>query len=444
MLPCLALAVALAAGPAAEAPGPRVDALVGAFDAARLQATVARLVAFGTRHTLSDTASETRGIGAARRWLAAEFAAIAKLPGSRLEPFEDRFVQEAGPRLPRAVEIVNVGGVLRGVDAARAREAIVVTGHYDSRASDALDARSDAPGANDDGSGTSIVLELARVLAREKPAISVYLVAVGAEEQGLYGSTHLARRLKAEGVQVVAMTSVDIAGNSDGQDGVHDDRTGRVFSEGVPAVETDEMRKLRVALGAENDGPARAWARYLKREGERHVPHLVLRVMLRRDRMGRGSDHMPFSAEGFPAARLSEMNEHYDRQHQDVRVVDGRRYGDTLEFFDARYAARLGRGLCAAVARLAAAPAPPREVAIGGAVSPDTRLRLALPPDPRIAGLVLYRRGADRVDWERADRLARTELVVLPGIPPDDHAYAIATVDADGNESLPVAPTRLE
>jgi hypothetical protein len=444
MLPPLALAVALAAGPAPEAPSPRVDALTAAVDPARLQATVARLVAFGTRHTLSDTSSETRGIGAARRWLAEEFAALSRLPGSRLRPYEDRFVQEAGARLPRAVEMVNVGAVLPGVDAARAKEAIVVTGHYDSRASDPLDATSDAPGANDDGSGTAIALELARVLARERPAISVYLVAVAGEEQGLYGSTHLARRLKAEGVRVVAMTSVDIAGNSDGQDGVHDDRTGRVFSEGVPAVETEEARRLRVALGGENDGAARAWARYLRREGERHVPHLVLRVMLRRDRMGRGSDHMPFSAEGFPAIRLSEMHESYDRQHQDVRVVDGRRYGDTLEFFDARYAARLGRGLCAALARLAAAPAPPREVAIGGAVSPDTRLRVTLPPDPRIDGLVLYRRGADRVDWERAERLARSELVVLPGVPPDDHAYAVATVDAEGNESLPVAPTRLE
>ena len=444
MLPRIALAFALAAGPASQARSPRVEALVAAVDPARLQATVARLISFGTRHTLSDTASETRGIGAARRWLAAELAALARAPGSRLQLFEDRFVQEPGPRLPRAVEIVNVGAVLPGVDAARAREAIVVTGHYDSRASDPLDAASDAPGAVDDGSGTAMVLELARVLAKERPAVAVYLVAVAGEEQGLYGSTHLAKRLKAEGVEVLAMTSVDIAGNSEGQDGVHDDTAARLFSEGVPAVETDAQRRLREALGAENDGPARQWARYVKREAERYVEHLDLQVMLRRDRIARGSDHMPFAAAGFPAIRLSEAHENYDRQHQDVRVVDGRRYGDTLDFFDARYAARMARGLLAAVANLAGAPAPPREVALGGAVSPETRLRLVLPPDPRIAGLVLYRRRADGVAWQRAERFGRTEHLVLPGVVPDSHVFAVATIDAEGSESLPTAPTRLE
>jgi hypothetical protein len=436
--------VALAAGPAPEARSPRVEALVAAVDPARLEATVARLVGFGTRHTLSDAAAAARGIGAARRWLAAEVATLARAPGSRLQPFEDRFVQEAGPRLPRSVEIVNVGAVLPGADPARSKEAIVVTGHYDSRASDPLDATSDAPGAVDDGSGTAMVLELARVLARERPAVSLYLVAVAGEEQGLYGSAHLAKRLAAEGVAVLAMASVDIAGNSQGQDGVRDDTAARLFSEGVPAVESEGQRRLREALGAENDGAARQWARYVQREGERYVEHLELQVMLRRDRIARGSDHMPFAAAGVPAIRLSEAHEHYDRQHQDVREVDGRRYGDTLEFFDARYAARMARGLLAAVAHLMAAPAAPREVALGGAVRPDTRLRLVLPPDPRVAGLVLYRRRADGVAWQRAERLPRSERIVLPGVVPDSQAFAVATVDAEGDESLPTAPTRLE
>jgi hypothetical protein len=289
-----------------------------------------------------------------------------------------------------------------------------------------------------------MVLELARVLARERPAVDVYLVAVAGEEQGLVGSAHLARRLKGEGIRVLAMTSVDIAGNSEGQDGVRDDVEARLFSEGVPAAESEPERRLREALGGENDGAAREWARYLKRVGERYVENLDLLVMLRRDRIARGSDHSSFSREGFPAIRLSEAHEHYDRQHQDVRVEKGRSYGDDLAHFDATYCAKMARALAAAVATLAAAPAPLRELALGGAVSPDTRLRPGLPADPRAVGLVLYRRRADAVAWQRAARHPRADLVVLPGVVPDSNVFAVATVDAEGNESLPLHPTRLE
>jgi hypothetical protein len=436
-----ALALTLAAPDPAR---PRIDSLVAAVEPARLQATVARLVGFGTRHTLSDTRSPTRGIGAARRWLSDEAAALSRLPGSRLQPFEDRFTQEPGPRLPRPVEIWNVGVLLPGLDPARAHEAIVLTGHYDSRASDVMDAVSDAPGAVDDASGVAMVLELARVMARERPAVAVYFVAVGGEEQGLFGSAHLARKLVGEGVKVLAMASVDIAGNVEGQDGARDDASLRVFSEGVAGQESEGARKLREALGGENDGAAREWARYLQRAAARHVEGLDVQVMLRRDRIARGSDHMSFSREGVPAIRLTEGHEHYDRQHQDVRVVAGRAYGDDLAHFDAPYAAKIGRGLLAAVALLAAAPAPIRELTLGGAVSPDTRLRWTLPADPRVAGLVLYRRRADSVSWQRASVHSRGEALVLPGVVPDSNVFAVATVDAEGNESLPVYPTRLE
>ncbi len=424
--------------------GPRVEALVAGVDAARLQATVARLAAFGTRHTLSDTTSETRGIGAARRWLAAEFAALGKAPGSRLQPFEDRFTAEPGTRVPRAVELVNVGAVLPGTDPARAKEALVLTGHYDSRAGDVMDAVSDAPGAVDDGSGTSLALELARVMAAEKPAVSVYFVAVAGEKQGLLGSAHLAKRLKAEGVSVLAMVSVDIAGNTEGQDGVKDNVTARLFSEGVPTVETEAQRRLREAVGGENDSPARAWARYVKRVGERYVENLDLWLMLRRDRIARGSDHTAFSREGFPAIRLSETHEHYDRQHQDVRVAGGRAYGDDVAHFDAAYAAKLGKALAAAYGELSHAPAPPKDVVLGGAVSPDTKLRWTLPADPRVAGLVLYRRRADALHWQRVLRVPKGDRLVLKDVVPDNEVFALATVDAEGNESLPAYPTRLE
>jgi hypothetical protein len=440
-LTLLSVSVARAAGPAPLAP---VEALVADVDPARLRAAVAKLVSFGTRHTLSETASEARGIGAARRWLAAEIQALAKEKGARLRPFEDRFTAEPGPRIPRPVEIVNVGALLPGADPARAKEAVVVTAHYDSRASDVMDARTDAPGAVDDGSGVAMVLELARALAREKPAVSVYLVAVAGEEQGLVGSTHLARRLRAEGVEVLAMTSIDIAGNTEGQDGVRDDVTARLFSEGVPAAETPAQKKLREALGGENDGRAREWARYVERVAERYVEHLDLWVMLRQDRIARGSDHSAFTREGFPGIRLSETHEHYDRQHQDPRIESGRAYGDDLAHLDAAYSAKLARGLLVAVAHLAAAPAAPRDVVLGGGVSPDTRLRWILPADPRIAGIVLYRRRADAVAWERATRHPKADALVLRSVVPDNFTFAVATVDAEGHESLPTYPSRLE
>jgi hypothetical protein len=448
-LPALALAASLAAGPGGSAPepaarDPRVEQAASAVDAARVHAIVARLVGFGTRHTLSGAASDARGIGAARRWLAGEFQALAREKGSRLRPFEDRFTAEPGPRVPSPVEIWNVGAILPGTDAARAKEAIVVTGHYDSRASDVMDATTDAPGANDDGSGTALVLELARVLAREKPAVSVYLVAVAGEEQGLLGSAHLARRLRAEGIQVLAMTSVDIAGNTEGQDGVKDDVTARLFSEGVPPTETAAARKVREAIGGENDGASREWARYVKRLAERYVEHLDLWVMLRQDRIARGSDQMSFTREGFPAIRLSETHEHYDRQHQNPRVEGGRAYGDDLAHLDAAYTAKLARALVAAVATLAAAPAPPRDVVLGGGVSVDTRLRWTLPADPRVAGVVLYRRRADAVAWQSAARYAKGDALALRSVVPDDEVFAVATVDAEGHESLPEHPSKLE
>ncbi|HET6439114.1 MAG TPA: M20/M25/M40 family metallo-hydrolase [Anaeromyxobacter sp.] len=437
----LLLALALAA------PGPRsarIEALMKAVDPARLEATVAHLVSFGTRHTLSDTASEARGIGAARRWLGAEAAGLSRAEGSRLVPFEDRFTAAPEPRIPHPVEIWNVGLVLPGVDPARAREAIVLTGHYDSRATDIMDATGDAPGADDDGSGVAMVLELARVMARERPAVSVYFVAVAGEEQGLTGSAHLARRLGAEGVSVLAMVGVDMAGNTAGQDGILDNVSARLFSEGVPHAETEAQRKLREALGTENDGASREWARYVKRVAERYVENLDLWVMLRQDRIFRGGDHMSFSASGFPAVRLSEAHEHFDRQHQLPRIEGGRAYGDDLAHVDLGYLAKLTRGLLSAVASLAAAPAPPREVGLFGAVGPEARLGVELPADPRAVGLVLYRRRADAVAWERSELYARVDRIALPGVVADNSFFAVATVDAEGNESLPVHPDRIE
>ncbi|HEX9575084.1 MAG TPA: M20/M25/M40 family metallo-hydrolase [Myxococcales bacterium] len=436
------LLVLLLAAVAPARRDPRVEAVVQRIEPAPLQATVARLVGFGTRHTLSDTKSETRGIGAARRWLAGQFGAAAQ--GTRLKPFEDRFTAEPGRRIPAPVELINVGAVLPGTDPARGKQAIVMTGHYDSMPSNVMDAQSDAPGAVDDASGTAMALELARAFAREQPAVTLYFVAVAGEEQGLVGSAHLAQRLKQEGVEVLAMTSVDIAGNVQGQNGVVDNTRGRLYSEGTPIAETEAQKRLRDAVGGENDSPSREWARYLERLGERYVENLDLLVMLRRDRIARGSDHTSFNQQGFPAVRLSEMVEHYDREHQTPRVENGRPYGDDLAHFDAPYTAKLCRALASALGSLAFAPAAPAAVKLGGAVSPDTRLRWTLPADPRIANVALYRRRADSVRWERAQLVGKVDHVVLQNVIPDDEFFAVATVDDAGNESLPQSPSELE
>ncbi len=391
---------------AQERRDPRVEAVVGRIDAARMQAIVKRLSEFGTRHTLSGTQGPGRGIVPAREWLKDEFAAVAK--GSRLQPFEDRFTAPAdGKRIATPVEIVNLGVVLPGTDAARAKQAIVMTAHYDSIPSDVMDPKTDAPGAIDDASGVSMALSMAAALRNEEPAVSVYFVAVAGEEQGLIGSQHLAQRLKSEGVAVLAMTSVDIAGNSEGQDGVRDSTTARLFSEGVPESETDAQRR---------------------------------RVMLRRDRIARGSDHMSFANQGFPAVRLSEARENYRGQHQTPRTENGVRFGDEVWRFDAPYAARMCKALVGAIAALAFAPAPPQEVTLGGANSPDAKLRWKLPDDPRIATVVLYRRPADRVAWERMVALGKVSEVVLPSVNTDDWFFAVSTQDASGNESIPQAP----
>ena len=419
---------------------PRVEKIVSRVDAARMQGTVAKLVSFGTRLTISDPADPARGIGAARKWLAGEFAAIAARPGAHLKVFEDRFTAPVGRRIPAPVEIVNVGALLPGTDPARARQAIVMTGHYDSMPSDVLDPKADAPGADDDGSGTSMALELANAFAAESPAISLYFVAVAGEEQGLVGSQHLAERLKKEGVEVLAMVSVDIAGNSEGQDGVKDSTTARLFSEGTPELESEAQKKLRLALGNENDSPSREWARYLQRAGELYSSGLRLRVMLRRDRIARGSDHMSFSHEGIPALRMSEARENYHRQHQTPRVENGVQYGDDLAHFDAPYAARLCRALAGAVGALGFAPAPPQEVLLASSNNPDGKLRWTLPADARIHDVVLYRRPADAVQWEKMVALGKVSEVTLPSVNVDDWFFALATADEVGNESLPQPP----
>ena len=429
---------------AAQGAPPSTHDLIGKVEQSRERRTVERLAAFGTRHTLSETGSETRGIGAARRWLATEAEALTRIPGSRLVAFEDRFTAEPGPRIPAPVEIVNVGVLLPGMDQSRANEALVVVAHYDSRATDVMDANSDAPGAVDDASGVAMAFEMAQVMAAEQLAINIYFVAVAGEEQGLVGSAHLARRLKAEGIRVVGALAVDTVGNVVGSNGVKDNSTVRFFSEGVSAGETDAQKKVREQLGSENDGPSRELARYLKRMGQKYVENFECLVMLRRDRVGRGGDHFSFNKEGFPGVRITETWENFDRQHQTPHVVGNRAFGDSPSFFEPGYCVKVTRVLMAAVRQLAMAPAAPENVVLRGGMSADARLSWTLQTDPRIKGTIVYRRRADAINWEGTEAAGRVENVVLKGSGTDNFFYAVATVDAEGNESLPVSPSKVE
>jgi hypothetical protein len=433
----LGLVLSLATLLPAQEPAPSMRDLAGLVQASRLSRTVDRLASFGTRHTLSDPFSDTRGIGAARRWLEAELQALTRQPGSRLVAFDDPFSADAGPLLAARADLANLGLLLPGTDPDRAKEALVVVAHYDSRAGNVLDASADAPGAVDNASGVALMLEMATLLAAEKPAIGIYFVATAGAAQGLLGSARLVQRLKAEGKVIVGMAAVDCVGNILAPDGSKNAGTMRLFSDGVPAQETDGERRVRELLGTENDGASRELARYLKRSGDRFVEGLDCLVMLRRDRLGRDGEQTLFTRQGIPGVRVTELNDLSDRP------ISGKRYADTPTIFDPGYCARITRMMVTGFRQLAFAPAAPQNVGLGRGAG-DAKLWWTLPDDPRIAGVVLYRRRADGVQWQQNRGFPKSESQVIPGADADTDVFAVATVDAQGNESLPVSPRSIE
>ena len=418
----------------------RARAIVAAVDPAELHATIGKLVSFGTRHTSSDTVSETRGIGAARRWVAARFAAIGKDCGGCLEVVTPSQTFPKGPRLPQPTEVMDVLAIQRGTsDATRV---VLIAGHLDSRASDVMDATTDAPGANDDASGVAAAIESARVLSKHRFRATIVYAALSGEEQGLFGGTVLADYARAQGWKVEADLNNDIVGNSFGEDGVHDSSTVRVFSEGTKATETPAQANRRRFNGGEIDSPSRNIARYMATIAERDLTGFRVRMIYRTDRFGRGGDQVPMLEAGYPAVRVTEAHEHYDRQHQDVRVENGRRYGDTIEFVDFGYLAQTTRLNALTLAAMAAAPAPPTGVTIDGAVKHDTTITWKAVP-----GAVGYRvwwRDTTAPQWQyhRDVRGGGTESMraVLANVVIDDWAFGVSSVDEAGNESPVVYP----
>ncbi|SHK92674.1 M20/M25/M40 family metallo-hydrolase [Rhodothermus profundi] len=435
------------AQPVMHQPDPYIQQLLTRVSADSIEASIRRLAAFGTRHTLSPTDNDTFGIGAARRWIKQTFERYAAAGGGRMEVFLDRFwYGPDGRRVDRRVEIVNVIARLPGTDPQDDR-IFIVSGHYDSRVRDVMDSLSYAPGASDDASGTAAVMEMARVLADARFPATILFVAMAAEEQGLIGARHLAALADSLGWNVAGMFTLDIIGNTEGDNGVRDNRTVRVFSEGVPSAETPRQARLRQAIGGENDSPSRQLARYLHEIGTRYVPELRVKLIFRRDRFLRGGDHIPFNERGFAAVRLTEPHEAYTRQHQDVRVADGIAYGDVPDRIDFDYVARVTRLMTAALANLAMAPPPPAVAYIDARrLSVDTRL-LWSPPRAgrdRLAGYYVLVRETTAPLWEQKWFVPATDTsYTFVGWSKDDYFFGIQSVDAQGHESRVLFPVPL-
>lgn len=431
---------ALFAATAVEAqPMPTEHALLheiaGQVSAERERATIAKLVSFGTRHTLSDTKSATRGIGAARRWVASEFAAISRDCGGCLT-VETPAETVTGRRVPNPTEVMDVLAVQRGTtDPDRV---IVISGHIDSRVTDVMNFTADAPGANDDASGVAAVMEAARVLSKHRfPATLVFAVLSG-EEQGLYGGKVLADTARAKGWRVEADLNNDIVGNSEGLTGTRETTRVRVFSEGTKAVETKEEADKRRYNGGEVDSPSRQLARFMDGVADRYLANFDVTMIYRTDRFGRGGDQTEMLNAGFPAVRVTEANENYNRQHQDLRTEGGVRYGDVIEGVDFAYLAQVTRLNAVSLAALAMAPAPPTGVEISGAVSVDTTVKWK--PAADAAAYRFWWRATTDPQWRYSREAAPTGQAILPAINIDDWYFGVSAVGADGYESPVVFP----
>jgi hypothetical protein len=423
--------------PAAQPVDRPLRELLRAIDPRRIEATVNRLAAFGTRHTLSTQDSPDRGIGAARDWIAGQFDACAATSGGRMTVTRQAFVQPVASRIPVPTTITNVYATLLG-DTSPQR-LYVVSGHYDSRVTDILNSTSDAPGADDDASGVAAVLELARLFATRHTDATVVFAAVAGEEQGLYGSAHMAAQLKAAGADVQGMFSNDIVGASSAFDGTPaQPRVVRLFVEGVPTAETASQAAVRQAVGGENDGPSRELGRFVQSVAQNPDTGMEVRVIWRRDRYLRGSDHISFLQQGYPAARFTEARENFNHEHQDVRVENGVQFGDLAQFCDFGYISRVARVNGAVLWALAQGPGTPVGAQlVTTALTNETTLVWQRGGEPDLAGYEVLWRETTAPDWTHVIPVGDVTTVTVD-LSKDNVFFGVRAVDADGHRS-PVA-----
>lgn len=418
----------------------RIYEIIDAVSADRLENDIRKLAGFGTRNTFSDTVSQTRGIGAARRWIKTEFDKISSDCNKCLNVFyqKDLVTTEDGNRIPHDAWVVNVVAVQKG--SKYPNRYIIMSGDIDSRASNTMDFETDAPGANDNASGMAGTIEAARVLSKYKFENSIIYVGLSGEEQGLFGGKGLAEYAKANNWEIIGVLNNDMIGNIEGVNGVIDNRSFRIFSEPVPANETEEARNRRRSQGGEVDGISRQLARYVYKTTKTYMPEMDPMLIYRLDRFGRGGHHRPFNDLGYAGIRIMETNENYNMQHQDIRTENGIEYGDVIEGVNFDYAAKLTAVNAINLASLAWAPPAPIKVEIGGIVEPSTKLRWEK-VNGDIAGYKIYWRETTSPIWEYSRFVGDVNEFTLTGIVIDNYFFGVSSVGKNGHESPVVFPS---
>ncbi|MDQ4122841.1 MAG: M20/M25/M40 family metallo-hydrolase [Acidobacteriota bacterium] len=420
-------------------PNPEIQKTVAEINAKNIENIIRKLVSFGTRNTLSEQDNPTRGIGAARDYLFAEFQRISVDCGNCLAVEKQTFLQPKANRIPEPTNLTNVVATLRGTT--DPERIYVVSGHYDSMCTSPTDAKCDAPGANDDASGTAAVVEMARVMSKRKFEATIIFMAVAGEEQGLLGAAYFAEQAKQKGMNIEAMFTNDIIGGVTTYKNSPQRQTVRVFAEGVPSDETEQQANTRRSVGGENDSQARQLARFIKDVAEVYSPRFRVNVIYRRDRYGRGGDHIPFLERGFAAVRFTEPNEDYTHQHQNVRTENGKFYGDTPEFVDFGYVASVARVNAAALAALALAPAKPKNVGIvTGRLTNDTDLKWDANKDADLAGYEIVWRETYQPFWTNSQFVGNVTNFTMKEMSKDNYFFGVRAVDTAGNKSPVVFP----
>lgn len=418
--------------------------IIREIDARNIEATIRKLVSFGTRNTLSEQNNPNRGIGAARDWLYAEFLKAAAASGGRMTVEKQSYEQAKAARVPQPTIVTNVVATLKGTQPQSVDRIYVVSGHYDSMCNSTTDAKCDAPGANDDASGTAAVLEMARVMAKYEFDATIIFMAVAGEEQSLLGSTHFAEQAKQKNWNIDAMFTNDIIGNTLGGNGVRDRGNVRVFSEGVPSNETAAEATTRRNVGGENDSASRQLARFIKETQETFLPQFKVMLVYRRDRYGRGGDHIPFLERGYPAVRFTEVNEEFRHQHQNVRVENGVQFGDLPEFVDFAYVANVARVNAASLAALALAPSRPKGVTISSQrLSNDSELKWEPNTEPDLAGYEIVWRDTTAAVWTNSKAVGNVTAFTMKGMSKDNYFFGVRAIDKDGNRSQVTYPKPL-
>ncbi len=434
-----AMLFAVAAVPAQKAkPDPVVTKMLSQVSASRIEKDIRKLVSFGTRNTLSEN-DPLRGIGAARDWLFSEFQRISAECGNCLVVEKQTFTQPKAARIPEPTVLTNVVATLRGTT--DPERIYVVSGHYDSMCSSPTDGKCDAPGANDDASGTAAVVEMARVMSKQKFDATIVFMAVAGEEQGLLGARYFANQAVEKKMKIEAMFTNDIVGGVMTKKNSPDRQSVRVFAEGVPSNETEQQANTRRSVGGENDSPARQLARFINETAEIYSPKFKVMTIYRRDRYGRGGDHIPFLENGFAAVRFTEPNEDYNHQHQNVRTENGQYYGDTPELVDFGYVANVVKLNAASLARLSLAPAKPSNVVIvTGRLGNDTELKWDAGTEADIAGYEIVWRETTAAQWTNSRSVGKVTSYVMTDMSKDNVFFGVRAIDLKGNKSPVVYP----